>query len=574
MEIRGLQSAGDIRISIPLIKKDGSQATGVTLNTLSTVIRSPSGSTLIAGVDYIEATFAEIGGRGVYECLFPANAETKAFTLSDQKNPYTVILDSSEADVEPTPIAIWISSVLLGEMATQEAVLSRLASKLYAGGPTTSSVTVTDGTILSGNINDTKAIDQKYLKVQETGKFKIDLEFTGLLQTEICINFIYRYFGAGSSNHKVEGKMWNYTTASWVDILATDRDFPHGNADNQVRFAVPGNITDYFSGVSPNITAKVRIEHISNSDPAHQFWLEYAGFGELEQIYTAPDNTGILSMHEAIDSTTYGLAAMKGLIDNMQGDIGDPSVDTTNIYAQILAIKNYVDTLETSLIAHEAARTAMEFTLVAEHDATQAAVAAVALELAEHSGGTGANQITIQMYLTASTTPIADIGVQVLNANQSLVIANGLTNDLGQVTMALDDGTYKVRLHKSGYNFTVPETLIVTGNGTQIYYGGEIAIGAPLSANTCRVYEWCFMPDDTTPRATITAKANIIDLPYSLNGKLHAGDIINGTYDPVSGKAYWDIVYGARVTFKIPEMGLEVTKVVPSVTTKRLIEIT
>lgn len=541
MEIRGLQSAGDIRISIPLIKKDGSQATGVTLNTLSTVIRTPSGNTLIAGVDYTEATFAEIGGRGVYECLFPVNAETKAFTLVDQKNPYTVILDSSEADVEPTPISIWISSVLLGEMATQEAVLSRLASKLYAGGPTASSVTVTDGTILSGDVNDTKTINQKYLKVQETGKFKIDLEFTGLTQTETYINFIYRYFGVGSSNHKVEGKMWNHITSAWVDVLATDRDFPHGDVDNCVRFTVPGNITDYFSGASPNITAKARIEHISNNDPAHQFWLEYAGFGEFEQIYMPPDNTGILSINEAINSATYGLGAIKTLIDNLQGDIGDPSIDVTTIYANIQAL--------------------------------QAAVAAIALELAEHSGGTGANQVTIQMYLTASTTPIADIGVQILNVNQSLVIANGLTNDLGQVTMALDDGTYKVRLHKSGYNFTVPETLTVAGNGTQIYYGGEIAIGAPLSANTCRVYEWCFMPDDTTPRTTVTAKANIIDLPYSLNGKLHAGDVINGTSDPISGKVYWDIVYGATVSFKIPEMGVEITKVVPSVTSKRLSEI-
>lgn len=33
----------------------------------------------------------------------------------------------------------------------------------------------------------------------------------------------------------------------------------------------------------------------------------------------------------------------------LQTDLGDPSVDTTSIYAQILSVKNYVDTVETSL---------------------------------------------------------------------------------------------------------------------------------------------------------------------------------------------------------------------------------
>lgn len=190
-----------------------------------------------------------------------------------------------------------------------DAVLTRLASKIYAGGPTATTVTVTDGTILEGDVNSTKAINQLYLKVQETGKFKIDFEFTGLTQTEVCVCFVGKYFGAGSSNHRVEGKIWNYITSVWDDILATERDFPHSNEGYLKTFTIPGTLSNYFSGVTPNITAKVRIEHVSNFNTEHQFWVDYIGLGAVEQIYMPPDNSTILSIDEAIDNATYGLAA-------------------------------------------------------------------------------------------------------------------------------------------------------------------------------------------------------------------------------------------------------------------------
>lgn len=190
--------------------------------------------------------------------------------------------------------------------------------------------------------------------------------------------------------------------------------------------------------------------------------------------------------------------------------------------------------------------------------------------------GTGANQVILQVYLTATTTPVADVTVKILNSTQTLVIASGTTDVLGQFTTGLDNGTYKIRYRKAGYNFTFPETLVVTTNMTQINYatGGDIVITPPSTVNTCRVYEWCFAADDTVALATVTPQAKIVALPYDFNGKLHTGSVIPYSYNPATGLLYWDIVYGAQVAFTITELGVIETKTIPSVTTRRLSSIT
>lgn len=115
MDLRKLQATADAILRIPLINKDGSQAVGESAN-LSTKIIGPDGEALIG---YTEATFSEPNGDGIYVAIFPTTADDKAFTLEDQANPYTVVLDSSTADVEPTSRDVWISSQLPWEFALE-----------------------------------------------------------------------------------------------------------------------------------------------------------------------------------------------------------------------------------------------------------------------------------------------------------------------------------------------------------------------------------------------------------------------------------------------------------------------
>ncbi len=127
---RKLQATATINIALPLIKKDGSQASGLALNTLSSKIIKPDG-TALAG--YTEAIFTEPNGDGVYNVQFPLNAAVKAFTLEDQANPYTLTFDSSTADVEPTCIEVWIVSRLPYELSRPSDILNDPATDKLDG---------------------------------------------------------------------------------------------------------------------------------------------------------------------------------------------------------------------------------------------------------------------------------------------------------------------------------------------------------------------------------------------------------------------------------------------------------
>lgn len=77
----------------------------------------------------------------------------------------------------------------------------------------------------------------------------------------------------------------------------------------------------------------------------------------------------------------------------------------------------------------------------------------------------GAGAITFTYTLTNSVggTPIASAEVWVTtDVSGTNVIASGVTNGSGQVTFYLDAGTYYVWRQKSGWNFTNPDTEVVS----------------------------------------------------------------------------------------------------------------
>lgn len=78
----------------------------------------------------------------------------------------------------------------------------------------------------------------------------------------------------------------------------------------------------------------------------------------------------------------------------------------------------------------------------------------------------GANQVTITVQ-EADLTPIPDVAVRILNSAQTALLKTGTTDSLGQVVVSLNDGSYKIRLAKGMVNFTVPETLTVSGTTTK-----------------------------------------------------------------------------------------------------------
>ena len=102
--------------------------------------------------------------------------------------------------------------------------------------------------------------------------------------------------------------------------------------------------------------------------------------------------------------------------------------------------------------------------------------------------GTGSNQVTLTVKNLADGSVLNGVQVQVLNQAQTATEGLLSSNSLGESVFALNNGTYKVRLFKPGYVFTVPESVVVSGTSSATFYGSAFNPGSPPSPALCRVY--------------------------------------------------------------------------------------
>jgi hypothetical protein len=126
--------------------------------------------------------------------------------------------------------------------------------------------------------------------------------------------------------------------------------------------------------------------------------------------------------------------------------------------------------------------------------------------------GTGANQVIINTFQLPDSIPVIGTQVQVLNQNQSATVGLLSSNSTGQTAFALDNGINKLRMYKSGWVFTVPESIIVSGNLSDTFYANIFNPGNPPAANLCRVYGW-IRDLKGQPVASVTVEAKISTTP-------------------------------------------------------------
>ena len=191
------------------------------------------------------------------------------------------------------------------------------------------------------------------------------------------------------------------------------------------------------------------------------------------------------------------------------------------------------------------------------------------------NGGDGSRTVTITVQ-DGDAAAVSGARVEVWNAGNDSYITMRTTDENGQCTgdnaFHLDDGTYTVRLIKTGVSFSI-ESLTVSGDTDTTYTGTLLTalIGTPESPSQTRVYMWCFSLDDETAPESVTATARIVTLPYVYNGNHHIGSTVTGVYDDDSesgtyGLLYWDMVKGAAVYLDIPDFGIRKTITVPTET--------
>lgn len=185
--------------------------------------------------------------------------------------------------------------------------------------------------------------------------------------------------------------------------------------------------------------------------------------------------------------------------------------------------------------------------------------------------GTGTNTVTITLTETGGTPVIPGATVTVKNQAGDTVLAIDITDANGQASFVLDDGTYSVYSSLRGYTFTLPETLVVSGNTNQSYIGTPISISAPAQPNTCRMFIWARNPDGTL-MTTLSGNIRITALPYKYSASAYEGQEIAFTKH-ADGYWYVDVVYSATAEAYIAALGIRLSTIVPAQTTKDISEL-
>jgi hypothetical protein len=90
----------------------------------------------------------------------------------------------------------------------------------------------------------------------------------------------------------------------------------------------------------------------------------------------------------------------------------------------------------------------------------------------------GANVVTITAQEIGGT-PIPDVSIFIFNSAETIKLKSGMTDVDGHLAVALNDGSYKIRLGKAMVNFTVPETLTVAGTTAKTCVGVPVSVTAP-----------------------------------------------------------------------------------------------
>ncbi len=143
---------------------------------------------------------------------------------------------------------------------------------------------VTDGTVTSEpDVNSMKFADGNFFVVNESGSFKIDLNFFSVTGLPEIIIFEGRY--EGNPAHEVEVKIFNHDTTSYDDVLVTTKDIPSGSTNVLLFFEVPHPVTPYVSDGK----STVRIEHVSGATGSHNIYIDVL---ELIQSTTELQNIG------------------------------------------------------------------------------------------------------------------------------------------------------------------------------------------------------------------------------------------------------------------------------------------
>lgn len=150
---------------------------------------------------------------------------------------------------------------------------------------------------------------------------------------------------------------------------------------------------------------------------------------------------------------------------------------------------------------------------------------------------TGPYKVTLQLYQTATTIPIADVLVDVYDAtNTSRMNGSSLVSAAnGQLEFYRSNGTYKIRLMKAGVTFALGTVVVAGADVAVTLYGTTLADAVPPVPNmqnlvgNVRRLNWAAATGDKV-RATIISKGLLVGGALIQDYKLEATIDVNGNF--------------------------------------------
>jgi len=179
----------------------------------------------------------------------------------------------------------------------------------------------------------------------------------------------------------------------------------------------------------------------------------------------------------------------------------------------------------------------------------------------------GANTVTVTIDDGVLPTPIADVSVDVFAADDTTLVLAGLsTNALGQVVVALDNGTYNLHLSKALVTFTVPEVIVVAGAPLAPTFNGTVAPPGTATTPTAILLTGTLVNLDGTAINDTEVKAQTIDHPTLIGGTGVTSSAAT-TYTDTTGFFQLQVLRNATINLIIPAIGLRQQIVTPNLAT-------
>lgn len=196
---------------------------------------------------------------------------------------------------------------------------------------------------------------------------------------------------------------------------------------------------------------------------------------------------------------------------------------------------------------------------IAEHTTPGSTGAA----LNQCTGGVGAYQIDLSVVDIATSDPLPGAQIDIYRSDDSF-LARVWTDINGERSVGLDLGAYKLIVFASGYNFTVPIALAVTGNAPFEIQGTSV-VPPPAGPDYCVIYGTVRnAAGDPIVNACVEAYSIV---PQVVDGVQHSEQIASVNTD-VNGQFTMPLLRNAVVRFIIESTGVDEIRTVPDADTQ------